>query len=469
MLCALSGEEAKEPVVSPRSGAIFDRSLIETYLSTAGKDPINDEPLTVEELITIASPPAIAPPKPPSYNSIPTMLAAFQNEWDALALETFTLRKQLHAAREELSAALYQYDAAVRVAARATKERDQAQQALRQLLETFATAETVALKPEETDGLENGRSTRQLPADELTAARAALFALHKTQKVSLPVTKASRAAIATTSEPTNVNGVVRSAYDEQFLLGTAEFAKVFPDGPEVAGSYALAFLHREGQAVPIGVGNDKLVKLLDNTSVPFALDVSLLAAHPTLPYFVAVAGKQWHLCDENGILHSSEELDSISAAEIHVDGVLLGVASGNKVDIFDLTTGQQVSTVEAQGPVTSLQFALNGYWLVLGVADAVEVHDLRKNVLVRSIAVGPDARFVLDASCQVLATHLGDKLQVHLYGKKGKTWVENAGEIATEKLSALHMVLTVEDVQSSGTVRLAGVGEGDIYYYEVLL
>ena len=53
MICSISGEPVKEPVVSPKSGAIFEKKHIINYISTSGTDPITDEPLTEDELITI--------------------------------------------------------------------------------------------------------------------------------------------------------------------------------------------------------------------------------------------------------------------------------------------------------------------------------------------------------------------------------------------------------------------------------
>ena len=110
-------------------GTIFEKRLIEAYISENGKDPVTNEDLTTEDLIDLKSA-RIVRPRPPTLTSIPSLLSVFQNEWDALVQETSTLRQHLTQARQELATALYQQDAATRVMARLSRERDEAREAL---------------------------------------------------------------------------------------------------------------------------------------------------------------------------------------------------------------------------------------------------------------------------------------------------------------------------------------------------
>jgi pre-mRNA-processing factor 19 len=116
-------------VASRKSGVVYEKRLIEEYINEHGTEPGTGEALTAEDLLPIKSS-RVVRPRPPTLTSIPALLATFQNEWDALALETYNLREQLARTREELATALYQHDAAVRVVARLTKERDEARDAL---------------------------------------------------------------------------------------------------------------------------------------------------------------------------------------------------------------------------------------------------------------------------------------------------------------------------------------------------
>jgi hypothetical protein len=129
MLCAISGEAPQEPVASRKSGNVFEKRLIEAHIAEHHTDPVTGEDLSVEDLIELKSP-RIVTPRPPHLTSIPALLTAFQTEWDAIVLESFTLKQQLAQTRQELSTALYQNDAATRVIARLTQERDDARQAL---------------------------------------------------------------------------------------------------------------------------------------------------------------------------------------------------------------------------------------------------------------------------------------------------------------------------------------------------
>lgn len=113
-------------------GHIFEKRLIEAYISENGKDPVTNEELTRDDLIDLNSA-RVVRPRPPTLTSIPSLLSVFQTEWDALALETYTLRQHLTQTRQELSTALYQHDAAVRVIARLTRERDEVRDALSQI------------------------------------------------------------------------------------------------------------------------------------------------------------------------------------------------------------------------------------------------------------------------------------------------------------------------------------------------
>ncbi|SNX81419.1 probable PRP19 - non-snRNP spliceosome component required for DNA repair [Melanopsichium pennsylvanicum] len=130
MFCAISGEPPKVPVVSKKSGLVYEQRLIHKYINDNGKDPVTGDVLGLEDIIEIKSNPKTAVPRPPQHSSIPSLLTSLQNEYDAIILETFTLKKHYDNLRQELAHALYANDASARVIARLLNERDQAREAL---------------------------------------------------------------------------------------------------------------------------------------------------------------------------------------------------------------------------------------------------------------------------------------------------------------------------------------------------
>lgn len=140
--CALSGESlatAREPVVATPSGHLCLRRLLLAKLAeTGGVDPFDPQgrrPLAEDELVELASPAAAGPvpPRPPGATGYTHLLELLRQEYDAVLLELFDTRVALQSARQELSQALYQGDAAVRVVARLARERDEARYQLASL------------------------------------------------------------------------------------------------------------------------------------------------------------------------------------------------------------------------------------------------------------------------------------------------------------------------------------------------
>lgn len=131
LVCALSKKPAETPVVSRRSGLVFEKSTIEKYIDINGSCPLTGDKLDHADLVAIRSTPASpAPgthlPPPLEQHSIPETIHRFRDQWDSVALETHSLKQHIFKLRKELSHLLYQQDASHRVIARLVRERDEA-------------------------------------------------------------------------------------------------------------------------------------------------------------------------------------------------------------------------------------------------------------------------------------------------------------------------------------------------------
>jgi pre-mRNA-processing factor 19 len=131
MFCAISGKSCISPVFLPQDGRIYERDLIVKYIEKNSKSPHSTEKVEIADLVKVENA-TVTKPTPPSFTSLPSLLVAMQQEWDAVMLESFELKQQLNQAQQELSNCLYENDAAKRVIARLLKERDEAREKLSQ-------------------------------------------------------------------------------------------------------------------------------------------------------------------------------------------------------------------------------------------------------------------------------------------------------------------------------------------------
>lgn len=107
MFCAISGSAPNTPVVSKATGHVYEKDLLAKYIATEGKCPMTGEEMSMDDVVEVKANKAVRP-RPATAASIPGMLTLFQDEWDALMLETYQLKQHLDTVRQELVKTLYQ-------------------------------------------------------------------------------------------------------------------------------------------------------------------------------------------------------------------------------------------------------------------------------------------------------------------------------------------------------------------------
>jgi len=487
MFCAVSGTAPEKPVVSTKSGHVFEASVIEKYIETTGKCPVTGEALDVADLLPLKTTTTVKP-RPVAATSIPGMLTLFQNEWDALMLETFTYKQQLETVRQELGHALYQHDAACRVIARLVKERDDARAALAEARPTApppaasAGGPAPATAPAAMDVEVAGLSADVIAAFETTAK-----ALSKGRKKRQP------AAGYPTAEQLSPYGVVGSlaahtagavcldahANDPLVASGGADGAVVVSvsDGSNLTEHCKVTAHSQRVTAVKLHATRPLVISSsLDGTTrvsdTKGAEKLTLRAhsgavtgctLHSTGDYVVTCSeDRSWALFDLNSgrcLLKPTDDLaTAYTATAFHPDGLILGTAMGAAVRVWDVKSQSLAHTFEGHtGAVTSLHFSENGYYLATGSADAcVKLWDLRKlknlSTITTDAAIGAVA---FDFSGQYLAVG-GTALE--LYDTKGwsafAAWSEQSAAISGVAFGA--GASFVASASADGVVKLYG-------------
>ncbi|KAI9375248.1 WD40-repeat-containing domain protein [Aspergillus egyptiacus] len=439
MLCGISGEAPQVPVVSPKSGSVFEKRLIEAYIAENGKDPVTGEELSTDDLIEVKTQ-RVVRPRPPTLTSIPSLLSVFQEEWDALALETYTLRQTLAQTRQELSAALYQHDAAVRVIARLTKERDEARDALSKV--------TVGARTSGTAGDAMQVDSTGLPENVLARVESTQASLSKTRrKRPVPEGWATSEVIsaykpAETTDPLYPGGKILSINPSgDALVETAEGAV---SAYSLSQKQVLYNLQANGPVTDAIWAGDKAVVASSTGSVKvFEGDKEVanfnshagaatgLALHPTGDIVASVgADKSYVLYDltTNSVILQNFSDASLLSVQLHPDGHLLAAGGADgQIKIFDIKTGAAAASYDLAGPVKRVFFSENGVFLagVVQNSTMVSIWDLRSSTETKVLDTGSQVESIhWDYTGQFLLTGGPSGLTVQQYTKASKTWSE---------------------------------------------
>ncbi|KAF6018878.1 PRPF19 [Bugula neritina] len=361
----------------------------------------------------------LAKPRPPTATSIPAILKSLQDEWDAVMLHSFTLRQQLQTARQELSHALYQHDAACRVIARLTKEVTAAREALATLKPQAGLTASAASYAQQgyeqaapaaagDEGLvlqEVGMSEDvtvkiQAKADSLTADR-------KRRGKTIPEGLASADDISQYRQLASHTGLHSAGVPGLLALDLqlSDTSKVVTGG---ADKNAVVFNKETEQVIAVLKGHTKKVtsviyhpseELVFSASPDASIrvwgvqqaqcgqiirthegPVTGLSLHATGDYLLSSSTDGfWAFSD----IQTGKVLMRVAAgeggnsaatcAQFHPDGLIFGTGTADSlIKIWDLKERQNVANFPGHsGPISAIAFSENGFYLATAADDAV--------------------------------------------------------------------------------------------------
>jgi len=480
MFCSITKEPVQDPVISKKTGHLYEKRIIQKYLEENHKCPITGESMTEDDLIELKTGTSTlaGKPRPPTATSIPSLLTLFQNEWDSVMLETYQLKQQYQKVRQELSHALYQHDAACRVIARLTKERNEAREALINLQQTI-NAQGPAEDTEMTDVTTDGMGMTQEIIENMSNTSNALSKVRRkrkpgpevathddvksfTNKIEIPSLHSTNPSgilsvdlLDSTVKNTKVAWALTGGKDGHVnIIDYENDGKIVQTEKAHSKKINQVQWYTKQEKMPgafFTASADKTVKLWtcdvdsdDNTiSNQYAFkghsaEITSLSIHATGDYFASASvDSTWSLVDlaTNQLIVkvAKDEIDTgFSCAQFHPDGLIYATGTNDdQIRIWDVKSANNVASFSARnehiGKITSISFAENGYHLA-SCADnepIIRIWDLRKLKNIYNIEFeDPSAEGLqsvsFDPSAQYLAGACGGDIRIYLI----KQWTE---------------------------------------------
>jgi len=386
------------------SGYICERRfLLSKLIDTNGLDPLvdNGRELKESDLISIQRPLVTAPPpRLPSVTSFSNLLEMMQQEHDALLLELYDTRKALEETRMELSQALYQNDAAVRVVARLSLERDEARRLLSQW-----NADPSSRRPIPSDDDPHLRNlSNLLPAVVAEEDHPMEEVVGETQPLVTTAPPSIPHALSTIRHPTTQSEYVLSAgIDKTLVIYNQTTQNIVQTLMNSNGKHftALDVVSTSSSLLIAAVDTSGMLQVFkevskqeDHALSTYELfdaglhivteqdaggdaEVVAVSFHPFGRYLlvslttgkvviVKVMENHLQILTSFQTQQADSGTTSITCSALHPDGLIFSVGkSDGSIEIWDLKTLSLASTLETPSgvektPVTSLAFSENG-------------------------------------------------------------------------------------------------------------
>ena len=412
LTCELSGEVIVEDgVVTPSGHVCSRRILLQKFQENGGLDPFTEAPLSENDLIELKTSTRI-PPR--TASSFPSLLKQLQEEYDAVLLELIDTRAALQETRQELSTALYQNDAAIRVIARLAAERDaarngQTEQPPEKKRKVAVAIESQNLSEKDIqemqdvwESLKSTRKSRQKQAADKSWS--------PKQQATLQVSEQSMAEESPTSVAVCGSVVAGCSskhlhlYDaqQQKAIGLidANLSTVDIDQKYVVGGSDSGLL-----SVWLYEGG---IKLTNSVSVDQA--IVHVQIHPNQKHVIVTTQdgviRIFRMDDSlelAGVFKNAESTPTTGA--LHPDGLIyiVGTTSG-ALAIWDLKNQVLAGVMGGGSPVVDVIFSNNGYHIAAAHENGVIViWDLRKQKEVTRLEAPAVSSVCFDATGKFLA------------------------------------------------------------------